>query len=182
MAPGTLPSQAYLRECFDYDMVVGSLHWRTRPRAHFCSDRVWRMWNTNFTGKRCGSPQERGYLRVKLDGHPLFLHRIIWKWMTGEDPILVDHRDHKTDKNWWGNLRNATVAQNTHHMHGHKDRKFPGALKGAYRHKAGWLSFVGIDGKQRYLGVFKTEIEAHERYVEEAKLLHGDFMGPLVTN
>jgi hypothetical protein len=103
------------------------------------------------------------------------VHRIIWKWMTGEDPETVDHRNHVTNDNRWDNLRTATWAENTRHCSGHRDRKYPGALKGAYRHENGWLAMIGFEGKQRYLGRYKTEEEAHTVYCEAAILLHGEF-------
>lgn len=151
-----MPDQARLRECFDYDPETGIVTRR-------------------LTGRVCRTPGTRGYLRARIDGQAWLLHRLIWKWMTGEDPETVDHENHQTDDNRWKNLRAATWTENTRHCRGHGDRKYPGALKGAYRHKAGWLAMIGYRGKQHYLGCFRTEQEAHEAYCEAAVLFHGEF-------
>ena len=68
------------------------------------------------------------------------------------------------------------TAKNSQNVRGrHKDRKYPGSLKGAYRIQGRWVAMIGFEGKQRYLGRFNTEIEAHEAYCREAKILHGEF-------
>lgn len=171
----TLPSQNYLRECFAYDPQNGVLRWRPRPRRHFRSDRIWKMWSTVNAHRVCGSPGTRGYLHVTLDQRSLSVRRIIWKMQTGEEHPTIVHLDHLNADNRWDRLRGATIAEATRFMRGHADRKYPGALKGAYRHSSGWLSFIGENGKQRYIGLFKTEKAAHEAYCVEARRVFGEW-------
>lgn len=48
-------------------------------------------------------------------------------------------------------------------------------LKGAYFYPKKmlkkWLSLITVDGKAKHLGYFKTQEEAHNRYLEEARKL-----------
>jgi len=38
-----------------------------------------------------------------------------------------------------------------------------------------WRAYIQDDGKQRFLGNYRTEIEAHEAYRQAAIRLHGAF-------
>jgi hypothetical protein len=87
-----LPSTEYLRECLEFDPVMGKLCWKHRPCHHFTSTKEWKRWNTRFAGKDAGHKQR--YYRIRL-GESLFQgHRIIWKWMTGDEPPAnIDHKN-----------------------------------------------------------------------------------------
>jgi hypothetical protein len=179
MTSRTLPPQAYLCECFEYNPETGILKRRWRPRHHFASDAAWKSYNTRFAGDVCDSRAGKsGHLRANLDMQHWPVHRLIWRMETGEDPPTVDHWDHVTDNNVLTNLRGASKAENTRNMLGHADRKYPSALKGAYRHRGQFMSFIGENGKQLYLGRFETEIEAHEAYCAAARRIHGEFWHP----
>jgi hypothetical protein len=41
-----------------------------------------------------------------------------------------------------------------------------------------WQSQIKINGKTKHLGLFETEIEAHEAYCKAAAELHGEFFNP----
>ena len=42
--------------------------------------------------------------------------------------------------------------------------------------KRKWQAYIKFQGKQRSLGYFKTEQEAHMAYMAEARKIHGDWM------
>ena len=91
--------------------------------------------------------------------------------MTGEDPpALIDHIDRDPANNRWCNLRLATARQNTRNRAG-----WGKYLKGARPNGNGWRAQIVIDGKERHIGQFATELEAHERYKKVAAELHGSF-------
>lgn len=93
-------TQNQLREMFDYDQDVGLLICKKRlgPRSIVGAEVGW---------------IDGGYKNVKLAGTNYRQHRVIWKWMTGEDPEdKVDHKDTNRLNNKWNNLRSASNEQN----------------------------------------------------------------------
>lgn len=175
MISPSLPSQAYLRECFDYDPATGVLRWRERPREHFGTIRGWRVFNSKFAGRECATVNSDGYVKVWINGHHRYAHRVIWKLMMDEEPATIDHRDHEEGNNAFANLRPATKAENGGNMRVHSKRTAPGSLKGAYAHREKWHAQIGIDRKTIYLGTFDTEQAAHEAYCAAAKEHFGEF-------
>lgn len=95
----SLPSQEMLRELFDYDPESGIL--------------------TRIKGKQsalgpAGWKHKSGYLAIIIGGNNKFLvHRVIWKWVTGCDPEVIDHRDRDRSNNRWANLRNCSQTENS---------------------------------------------------------------------
>lgn len=154
-----LPSQTYLHTNLDYDPEKGELTWAvSRPGVS--------------KGKPAGHPNaSRKHVQVTLERRQYLAHRIIWKWMTGEDPpALIDHIDRDPTNNRWTNLRLATARQNTQNRKG-----WSKYLKGARPNGNGWRAQIVVDGKWLHIGQYATEIEAHERYKEVAAELHGRF-------
>jgi AP2 domain len=155
-----LPSQAELKRLFSYDPATGALTWRVNTGTK------------NFIGKRAGTPCDY-YWRVSINGKLFLASRIIWKWMTGVDPInLIDHCDTNGLNDAWTNLRQADYSQN-----GSNCRAKARTLKGAYYHDRNgrWLSVVMHKGVRYHLGYFDTEQEAHDAYVIAARKLHGAY-------
>lgn len=175
MTARILPSQDYFRQCLVYHAESGRLWWRKRPRDHFVSHRAFRVF-CGFIGKEAGTLNVvDGYYRISLDGRSLLAHRVIWKWVTGQEPPGVDHRNRVRDDNRWGNLRAATAAQQAQHRKSRSDKKRPEALKGTSRHSQQWKAEIVANGKRVYLGVFSTEELAHAAYCEAAREMHGEF-------
>jgi hypothetical protein len=167
-----MPDQAFLRECLVYSPDDGTLTWRERPRHHFADDRAYGTWNARFAGKPAGWPHNAGYVAVALNGVKYLAHRLIWKWMTGEEPKEIDHKDGDPSNNAWANLRDVTHQQNTWNSRGQTNH-----AKGIhYRRDRGyWHAEIKINGKTVSLGNFTTEQEAHAAYFAAAKRHRGDF-------
>jgi len=102
----------YLAECFCYDPETGVFVWNKRPRNHFIDSRVWKIWNTRFSGKRAGAVNETGYRQICLDYNIHYEHRLAWLVMTGELPEEIDHIDHDRANNRLSNLRSVNRAEN----------------------------------------------------------------------
>ena len=80
-----------------------------------------------------GHPNKTGYWQVMLDRKSYLAHRIIWKWMTGDDPPqLIDHINHDTHDNRWENLRLAAFTENSQNSRGRGKYK-----KGVYKNSCG---------------------------------------------
>jgi hypothetical protein len=114
---------------------------------------------------------KQGYYTVRLYGKTKLLHQIIAITFLGHIPsgrggVQIDHINSIKTDNRVDNLRVVS-----HRFNSTKDvilkskSKYPGVIKiilnsGNIR----WRSVIQIDGKSKYLGQFKTEIEAAEAY------------------
>ncbi len=174
----SLPTVAYLRECFDYDPKTGVLTWRERPRSHFSTARGWNTFNSTFAGKVAGNPNRKGHLKIGLNGRHAFVHRIAWAIIKGIDlkdvPPEIDHIDLNKANNREVNLRGATTSGNQRNVGVRKDNT--SGYKGVSwnRDLQKWAAYIGVDGRQITLGWFVT-IEEAAATRAEAQHLHGEF-------
>src|ERR1039458_1304193 len=92
-----LPSQSRLRELLNYNPETGSLVWRISTN------------NQVKPGDDFGC-NDRGVRRIgNIDGALYLAHRLIWRFMTGDDPRCeIDHENTDGSDNRWSNLRLAT--------------------------------------------------------------------------
>jgi hypothetical protein len=159
-----LPSRERLCEAFYYNPETGMLSWRVdcgRARTGDIASRA--------TGS-CG------YIGVNIDGRSYVAHRVIWKMMTGLDPIDgIDHIDGNASNNRWGNLREASHVQNM------ANRKRPitnsSGVKGVSWHSSTgrWIARVGANNKRHTVGFF-ADVQSAEIAIEAARhKLHGEF-------
>lgn len=187
MAPRSLPSQAYLRECFTYNRRTGVLRWRKRPLSHFPDKRTWRMWNTRFAGKISGHIASKRYVNVSLDHTNYLAHRITWKLIKGsEPPAELDHRNHQKTDNQFRNLRKATRAQNQANAKLRSDNSsgFKGVSQRVYisrrtgKPRVTFWAKISFNSIVHHVGVFATAKLAHQEYCKAAKHLNGEFWNP----
>lgn len=121
----------------------------------------------NFAG--AGYP----IVRAKELKRQVYLHRLV------NDTPKGCHTDHinrnKLDCRR-ANLRTVTRSQNQWNRDKGSDGK-TSKYKGVYFYKRDkrWVSRICSDNKVLFLGSFKTEIEAAQRYNIFARKLHGDF-------
>jgi hypothetical protein len=172
-----LPSQAQLKELLDYDPDTGLLTWRERDISHFKLERDRTAWNRKFTGKEAGHRQMPENRRVVCVFRVLqFVHRLVWKWMTGVEPDgEIDHKDGNGANNRWDNLRLATSTQNK--CNTRKRSNNSSGYKGVNRCSSGpkWCACAHFEGKRRYLGRHDTPEEAYAAYCKAAQQMHGEF-------
>jgi hypothetical protein len=172
-----IPSQSYLKECFEYLPDTGELIWKERPLSHFKCKQSWLAWNTKYAGRAAGViDKSNGYRRIQFSGSLLGASRIIWKWMTGEDPVRdIDHINLNKDDNRWRNLRQATVSQNNANKRCPKTNKL--GVKGVNWHKRSrkFRAEIRVKGVLKHLGLFDTIEAAKEAYDAEAIRVFGEF-------
>ncbi len=109
----------------------------------------------------------------KMSATTILMHREIIGASRPEQ--LVDHVNHFTLDNRVKNLRIATHSQNGKNRRSAKNStsRFLGVTFSNCRNK--WIAQIKIDGKNRHIGSFDSEIQAALKYNEAAKIHHGDF-------
>ena len=152
-----------LKAVLNYDPERGLFTWRHSRIGRGCR-----------AGATAGRPNERGYLRLGIDGVRYKAHQLAWLYMTGEWPELqIDHRNNDKSDNRWSNLRLATGSQNQANRG--LQRNNTSGFKGVSARRGKFAAYIKRDGKKHTLGSFDTAEEAHAAYVAAAPLFHGEF-------
>jgi hypothetical protein len=168
-----LPSLEVLNALLSYDEHTGVLTWKMQP----ATSRGNIGFNNKCGGKVAGTVGEHGYVSVGIGKRQYYLaHRIIWKMMTGVDPLdQVDHEDTDRSNNRWSNLRAAANGPNIQNSKLRKDNT--SGIKGVHwdmRHKK-WRAVITANGKSTRLGRFPTIQEAASVIAQARLEMHGDF-------
>lgn len=126
-------------------------------------------------GAVVGCPNDKGYLRVVLDGRLYALHRLAVLYVDGFVPDGdVDHANGDKSDNRWVNLRACTRSQNLANKNVQTNNSC--GLKGASKDRNGkWRAQISKDNKKIFLGLFDTPQEAHEAYILAANQYHGEY-------
>jgi len=98
---------------------------------------------------------------AKLPGTSVGMHRIITNCPKG---LVVDHINGNSLDNRKKNLRICTNRENAQNTTKHRN----GKLLGCYYNKKSrkWQASIQIYGLRKFLGEFKTELEAHQVYMK----------------
>lgn len=111
----------------------------------------------------------KGYYQLQIDKYRTKIHRLIWLYVHGYMPKVIDHINGIRSDNRLCNLREATQRLNCQNRQHHRDGRLPGTSR--IRGSTKWRAYYTIKGKQFHLGSYSTELEAHEVYVRKLKEL-----------
>lgn len=171
-------STTYLRRRLDYNLDTGILTWKPIP----VRNRFDKTWNKRYAGKPAGCVRPDGYVALRMDGVTYLAHRIIWLWMTGEQPPpTIDHLgDGEKSDNRWELLRAASQSQQNCNRKLQTNNK--SGFRGVYwaEHVKRWFARVCKDGRTYFGGYHDTAEEAYRAYKRMAAELHGEFVHPSV--
>lgn len=146
-----LPTQQYLREIFDYNEETGALIWRVR-KGFYAQN------NAKYAGKEAGYKYKnnhlKSYVRVVIDSKNYMLHRVIWKYLYGDEPPQIDHIDGNGLNNRRDNLRASDAVSNQRNKRLPSSNKSGciGVSKRSGRNK--WRAAIKVNGKTIELGSF----------------------------
>ncbi len=110
-----------------------------------------------------------GYYSVHIRPRIYKVHRLVWDIFMGEYDTRkkqVNHIDGDKSNNRLDNLELVYIRENQ----SHSQQKIHSKTKtGCYfqGHINKWVAQISYNGKQRYLGSFLTQDEAHQRYLQE---------------
>ena len=124
----------------------------------------------NFTTGKIMSQHKdhKGYMRVQLSNsgkkENIKVHRVVLAAFTEKSEMPIDHLNDIPDDNRLENLQYVSYRENQVRWR-IKKKKLTGAYY--YPKRGTFRSVIIIDRKQKSLGYFDTEIEAHEAYINE---------------
>ena len=126
-------------------------------------------------GRKAGGIVSSGYVLVTINKKQIYAHRVIFLMHYGYLPNYIDHIDGIKLNNKIENLRAATMSQNG--INRPKQANNTSGYKGVYYSIARdkWIAQIKHHQKMKNLGGFETRLDAHKRYVEEAKKIYGDY-------
>lgn len=93
--------QATLKSLLDYDPEAGIFRWKAK------------LGSRAVIGAAAGTLMDHGYVRISVDGHRYYAHRLVWMYVHGRWPDPeVDHANGVRHDNRLANLREADRHQN----------------------------------------------------------------------
>lgn len=115
-----------------------------------------------------------GYIVIKIDGIPFKAHRLAWYFVTGEQPVMIDHKNGNGLDNRFLNLRDCDHSGNAKN-HG-KTINGSGLPCGVRLIKSGkYQARITCDGNLMSLGAFDTAEQAESVYKEKRAELFKEF-------
>jgi hypothetical protein len=151
-----------LRELLNYDPETG--------------DFTWIATRSGVRSRIAGSKNQKGHIQICIDGRKYSASRLAFFWVKRRWPKhQADHKNLDTSNNRWGNLRDATNAQNCRNQR--RPINNTSGFKGVSFHKltGKYQASIRKDYRRRYLGLFETPQLAFDAYKTAADKLFGKF-------
>lgn len=149
----------YIKDCLCYAPDTGIFTWRMTTTSTKIGVVAGCVTGTN------------GYVRITLAGAAYKAHRLAWFYMHGKWPDkCIDHINHIRSDNRIENLRLVDHKQNSQNTRKRKNSvcEYKG-ITPLTRDKTKFVAQIRYDGKQRKLGIFPSQKEAHEAYCAAAQ-------------
>lgn len=172
---------SYVKSILDYNFLTGEFFWKARSpdmfkKGKLSQDNICSRWNNRHAGKKTGNRHVNGFIYLIINSRKYMAHRIAWLYFYGEMPKLeIDHIDGNNSNNIISNLRQATRSENERNkgISSRNTSKFKGVCWNKNRSK--WESYITVNRKQIYLGLFSDIDDAVFAYKEASKKYHGKF-------
>lgn len=148
-----------LKKLLSYDACTGRFIWRENRGVKNCG------------GKIAGSDRH-GYWVIRVESHLCAAHRLAWLYVHGHWPSgYVDHINGDSLDNRIANLRDVSHVVNMQNQRSATAHSQTGLL-GCHPQGNKFQAEIKVDGRIKYLGIFKTAQEGHEAYLKAKRLLH----------
>lgn len=148
-------TQEYLKECLSYCPDTGVFTWLNRPRHHFATTRLQRIFSAKTSGNAAGCIGSKGYVQIKICWTTYEAQRLAWLFVHGEFP--TQQIDHINGVRWFNairNLRSVSHMQNGMNQKQHSNNT--SGITGVCWYKASrkWIARIRINGACVHLGYF----------------------------
>ena len=154
--------QNYLKSLFSYK--EGRLIWNEDRRAN------------KVKGTLAGylNPVTK-YFLIRINNKGYKASHLIYIYHHGKDVQFIDHIDGDTTNDRIENLRECNLQQNAYNRRAqiNTSSQYKGVSFCKKLNK--WECSLATNGKQKKIGMFKTEIDAAIAYDKIAKVIQGDF-------
>lgn len=147
-----------IRDWLILDERSATFYWRKKPVSKT---------DLSISAGSISKYRTNSYVRIYFQGRHYAAHRLMWLWYHGampKRPLEIDHINGNGLDNRIANLRLVTRRENCQNKKRHREGKLIGAVHNSVVDK--WEARIHENGKQRYIGLFDTEREAHEAYME----------------
>ena len=140
-----------VKKCFSYNADTGELKKIVG---------ITRNGKTGFIQNCRPKGSKKQYIKVGFDNTYYYAHRIIWVWMTGQQPNNIDHIDGNGLNNKWKNLRSVP-----HRINCKNQKIYTTNTSGkggiSYRKDTNkWRARIMVDDKPINLGSFEDKEDA----------------------
>jgi len=99
------------------------------------------------------------------------VHRLVMMtFVDTSNGMIVNHKDSNKLNNRLDNLEYVTYRQNS--QHGYSRKNTQSKYIGVTFHLKKWRAQIYTKGKNKHLGLFKTELDAHKAYLRALKELN----------
>ena len=116
-----------------------------------------------------GTIDERGYIRVGLDGKTYTLHRLAFLLMKEVLPEQVDHINRDKSDNRWSNLRGCNQVQNQWNI-GKRSTNTSGYKNVSWRKQRNtWIGRFKYNGETYHVGSFDCPHKANLEVLRKRK-------------
>jgi hypothetical protein len=156
-----LPTQEVLQQVLDYNPETGKLFWKPRDlslfkdNGRYLASSQMNTFNINFAGKEALTAKHQdGYYYGNLFRRSVLAHRVIWKFVTGEDAEYIDHIDGNRINNIFSNLRSVSMTANMQNKCIYKTNT--SGHVGVYLKNSKWIAQLG----KKHVGSYLTKEEA----------------------
>jgi hypothetical protein len=152
-------TQCYVKKRVHYEPLTGLVTWNRK--TVLCNHD--KLWNAKHEGKEVGTKRAvsgvgKSYHIVKLDGKTYQVHKLVWLYMEGHYPDMLDHEDGNGLNNKWSNLRLASYELNSKNKRRYSSNK--SGISGVSQRGAKWLVRISHKGVRQHLGEFEDLFEA----------------------
>jgi hypothetical protein len=151
-------TQERLKELVSYDANTGVFTWNKDRKGGVKA------------GSKAGCVFNNGYVYIGLDGRSYTAHRLVWLYVSGTIPMLIDHINRDRADNRICNLRVSSHSDNGHNSNVRRNNAsgFTGVSKAGNK----WNAYITVNRKRFNLGYFASPELASAAY-SAAKAHHG---------
>ena len=169
-------SAGEVQKLLRYEPETGRLFWLPRAGVDGFDAQSLSAFS-QYVGKEAfTASMSNGYKCGRIRRKTFLAHRVIWAIQTGAWPKEeIDHINMDKGDNRWGNLREATHAQNNQNkpIGAANTSGFKGV---SWNNKAQkWQATIKLNTVMTHLGMFNDKTDAALAYQQASREMHGEF-------